>query len=113
VIEFATKALDLDCSHIKSLLNRAHAYETKEKPEEALEDYKKLLTVNPKDEAFFKQKILALEKKVEELNEKRKGEVLDNLKKLGNSVLKNFGMSLDNFKMEKNEGGSYNISFKQ
>ena len=36
------------------------------------------------------------------------------LKDLGNSVLGKFGMSLDNFKMDKDPNtGSYSINFKQ
>lgn len=112
-MEFTTKALNLDCSHTKSLLNRAAAYEVLNKPEEALEDYKKLLSTGFSDEGFVRQKIWKLEKAVEELNEKRKTEVLDGLKSLGNTILGKFGMSLDNFKFEKNESGSYNISMKK
>ena len=38
----------------------------------------------------------------------------DKLKELGNTVLGKFGMSLDNFKAEKDpETGSYSINFKQ
>ena len=104
----------IDCSHQKSLLNRSNAYESLDKPEEALEDYKKLLTVDgKKDEGLIRGKIYELEKKVEELTEKRKTEVFDGLKKLGNSFLGYFGMNLDNFKMDKNENGSYNISVKK
>ena len=114
VVEFTTKALTIDCSHIKSLLNRASAYEAQDKPEEALEDYKKLLTVDgKKDDGYIRGKVFELEKKVEQLTEKRKTEVMDGLKKLGNSFLGYFNMSLDNFKMEKNENGSYNISVKK
>ena len=50
---------------------------------------------------------------MDEINEKRKTEVIDGLKNIGNSVLGYFGMSLDNFKLEQGPGGGYNISFKQ
>lgn len=50
--------------------------------------------------------------KVDEINEKRKEEVMSGLKNIGNSVLGYFGLSLDNFKMEQGEGGGYNIQFK-
>ena len=40
--------------------------------------------------------------------------MLGKLKDLGNSVLGRWGMSLDNFKAEKDPNtGSYNISFSQ
>jgi hypothetical protein len=43
-----------------------------------------------------------------------KEEVLGKLKDLGNSVLSNFGMSLDNFKMDKDPNtGGYSIRFEQ
>ena len=71
------------------------------------------LNQNANEQVFFKGKIVEIEKKVAELTEKRKNEVFDSLKKLGNGILGHFGMSLDNFKMEQNQGGSYNISFKQ
>jgi hypothetical protein len=50
--------------------------------------------------------------------EKSSGECLcaraGKLKDLGNTVLGKFGMSLDNFKAEKDpETGSYSINFKQ
>lgn len=44
--------------------------------------------------------------------EKMKEEVLGNLKKAGNFILGKFGMSLDNFGMNQNQDGSYNIQFK-
>ena len=41
-------------------------------------------------------------------------EELGKLKELGNGILGKFGMSLDNFKAEKDPAtGSYNISFQQ
>ena len=52
-----------------------------------------------------------LQKKVDQLFEKRKTEVLGGLKNLGNTILGKIGMSLDNFKMNPNENGSYNISY--
>jgi hypothetical protein len=40
-----------------------------------------------------------------------KTEVLTNLKGLGNSLLGKFGMSLDNFKLNQNTDGTYNINY--
>ena len=51
---------------------------------------------------------------VAERQEKMKEEVMGKLKDLGNSVLGNFGMSLDNFKMDKDPNtGGYSIRFEQ
>ena len=46
--------------------------------------------------------------------EAQKEEMMGKLKDLGNSILGNFGMSLDNFKTVKDPAtGSYSISFDQ
>ena len=46
--------------------------------------------------------------------EAQKEEMMGKLKDLGNSVLGKFGLSLDNFKADKDPNtGSYNISFSQ
>lgn len=57
-----------------------------------------------------------LKKEVEDVSakefEKEKTEMLSKLKDLGNTVLGKFGLSLDNFKMQQNENGGYNIGFQ-
>ena len=51
-----------------------------------------------------------LEKKNEEKLNKLKDEALGKLKELGNTILGNFGMSLDNFQMNQDPStGSWNI----
>ena len=57
---------------------------------------------------FYRQR---LEKESAEKLEKMKTEALGKLKELGNSILGNFGMSLDNFKMQQDPAsGGWNIS---
>lgn len=80
--------------------------------EENILDYKKILELSPKEEKALRKR-KELEIKVQQLQEQRKDEVLKGLKDLGNTILGKFGMSLDNFKMQQNENGSYNIQFKQ
>ena len=80
--------------------------------DEALKDYQTVLTLDPRNVTANKA-VRELPAKIEERNEKMKAEMMDNLKKLGNMVLKPFGLSTENFKLEQNEGGSYNIQFNQ
>ena len=60
----------------------------------------------------MKNKIIPeLERLQKEKMEKMKDEVVGNLKTLGNSMLGYFGMSVDNFKMQQNPDGTYNINY--
>ena len=77
-----------------------------------MKDYQSVIELDPKNVAAHKA-VRDLPAKIEERNEKMKKEMMDNLKKLGNMVLKPFGLSTNNFKMEQNENGSYNIQFQQ
>jgi hypothetical protein len=43
--------------------------------------------------------------------EVKKQEMFGQLKNLGNNILGKFGLSLDNFKLNEQPGGGYNISF--
>ncbi len=45
--------------------------------------------------------------------ERMKDEALSKLKDLGNNILGKFGMSLDNFKVEKGEDGGYSVQMNQ
>jgi len=111
-IKNCTKAVELNPQYLKALLRRAEIYEETDKLDEALKDYQTVLTIDPRHVAANKA-VRSLPAKIEERNEKMKAEMIDNLKKLGNMVLNPFGLSTDNFKMEQNESGSYNIQFQQ
>ena len=72
-----------------------------------------LVELNPGN-AQAKANIRKWEPIVAERQEKMKEEMMGKLKDLGNSVLGHFGMSLDNFKMEKDPStGSYSIKMQQ
>ena len=72
-------------------------------------DYKRIAEEWP--ENSDKQRERDCEKRIAEDLEQKKDEMLGKLKDLGNSILGNFGMSLDNFKMEKNAEGGYSVQF--
>jgi len=111
-IKNCTKAVELNPQYLKALLRRAEIYEETDKLDEALKDYQTVLSMDPRHVTANKA-VRSLPAKIEERNEKMKAEMMDNLKKLGNMVLNPFGLSTDNFKMEQNETGSYNIQFQQ
>ena len=54
-----------------------------------------------------------LKTKSEAKFEQDKEEMVGKLKDLGNTLLGKFGMSLDNFNLEQQEGGGYAVNFKK
>ena len=102
--------------YAKALLRRMAAFEKQEKYEEALGDAKEALIneTKPSTKTEIQRHIKRLEKLYNEKMEKLKEETLGKLKDLGNSFLSNFGISLDQFKTEKDPNtGSYSVSFNQ
>lgn len=99
-------------NYVKAYIRRMSAYENTEQTELALKDAKKALELQPSN-----REISAHVKRLEKLEairmEKMKEETMGKLKELGNSILGNFGMSLDNFKAVKDPNtGSYSISYQ-
>lgn len=78
--------------------------------EEALADAHKIQELDPSFVGIGAT-ILELEKLKAEKFEKMKNEVIGGLKNLGNMFLGNFGMSVDNFKMQQNPDGTYNLQY--
>ncbi|KAK1746308.1 hypothetical protein QTG54_002915 [Skeletonema marinoi] len=89
------------------------AYEHIEDTEGALRDAKRAYELDPTN-AVARKNVARLQKIEEERLEKLKEETMGKLKDLGNSILGNFGLSLDNFAavQDPNTGG-YSISFNQ
>jgi len=110
VVEDCTEALALKEDYVKVLGRRMHSYEKLDKVEEALTDAKRIQEIDssyPKIAATVSRLQKAYDLKMSEM----KDEALGKLKDLGNSILGNFGMSLDNFKMEQDPStGSWNMS---
>lgn len=112
-IEDCTKAVELDDGYLKAYFRRAQLYEVTDKLDEALNDYKKVIEIDPLHrDALYATK--RLPDQIQERNEKLKAEMLGKLKELGNMVLRPFGLSTENFQMvqDPNTGG-YSINFKQ
>jgi len=99
--------------YTKAYMRRCTAYEQSDKTDLALADAKAAMQLDPTNK-LIQQTVRRLQKIEDERLEKLKTETLDKLKDLGNSILGNFGLSLDNFKAEKDPNtGSYSISFNQ
>lgn len=85
----------------------------RKKAAEKLEDWN-VAVQTAKDLNAPQAEIAALETKAKQKLEKDTAEMMDQLKGVGNSILSNFGLSLDNFKMEKDPTtGSYSVQMKQ
>lgn len=106
VVDDCTEALRLRPAYVKVLSRRKEAREALKDWRGALEDAREL---KQKPSELQRLQFLADEKE-----KKDRAEALDSLKGLGNSILSNFGMSIDDFAMEKDPNtGSYNISMKR
>jgi len=111
-------------TYVKALLRRAALYEkikdddddddgNNGNTEAALADAKRAQQLDPTNQQI-RALVKRLQKAEDERLEKLKAETLDKLKDLGNSILGNFGLSLDNFKaVQDPNSGSYSISFDQ
>jgi tetratricopeptide (TPR) repeat protein len=125
--------LDLDDKYEKAMLRRASALEGMEKIDDAMQggcrcervcctcftclsvcaDYEDILEQFPKHPVATAA-LARLKRGAAERDEKLKDEMMGKLKDLGNSLLGNFGMSLDNFEMKQDPAtGGYSINFKQ
>lgn len=111
----AAKDCDIDILlnplYSKAYVRRSLAYEKLDKTELALADGKKALELDPKN-ASLRKTVARLQKIEDERLEKLKEETIGKLKDLGNSILGNFGLSIDNFQTVQDPNtGSYSIQF--
>lgn len=110
------KALAYNPMHAKALWRRADAREALSKPREALEDLRALAKADAelgRSDSVMRG-IARLEPLAKRQQEAEMAEMLGKLKSLGNSLLGRFGLSTDNFKIDKDpRTGSYSIRFEQ
>ena len=110
-ISHLDSAIKLNPSYIKPYMHRSKAYAEQDNYDKAIEDIKSLLALEPlNDIALSTLKEYNEKNKVKQ--DKVKTEALGTLKDLGNKILGNFGISIDNFKMNQNQDGSYNIQYQ-
>jgi valyl-tRNA synthetase len=108
---FFDNALAQNPNFVKAQVNRAECNYQMQKYEECLNDYEDLLKKNPKFVNL--EKYQEVKRLHQQEFEKKKEEVMGQMKDLGNKFLGMFGMSVDNFKLNQSQNGGYNISFQQ
>eukprot|EP00889_Picochlorum_renovo_P007268 jgi/Picre1/34298/NNA_001771.t1 len=107
-------AIDLDPTYLKAYMRRATAFEHMEEYDRGLQDAKHILDSIDPSNAFARAYVTRVTPLAEKKQEQLKEEMMSKLKDLGNSLLGNFGLSLDNFKAEQDpETGSYSVKFSQ
>ena len=83
----------------------------------AEDDYKALAqlpTLPPQDNKIVQAALRSLPPRINAAKEKEMGDMMGKLKELGNGILKPFGLSTDNFKMDKDpKTGGYSMNFNQ
>ena len=110
-LESFSSALKLNDKYAKALANRMLLYNAKGDYIEAYDDFKRLKEIDQKlflNYAHMEGELCA---KAEVKKKEMTDEMLGKLKEMGNSILGNFGISLDNFKMIPNGQGGYSIQY--
>ncbi|RKF74996.1 Tetratricopeptide repeat protein 1 [Golovinomyces cichoracearum] len=83
----------------------------------AQEDYKVLSqmpNLSPEERGMIQRQMATLPARTKVAQDKEIGDLMGQLKNLGNGILKPFGLSTDNFKMQKDEKtGGYSMNFNQ
>jgi hypothetical protein len=117
-LQDCTIAILLNPQYTKAYIRRATIYEQRcrrprSNTELALQDMLTAQTLEPNNRTIATQ-VRRLQQLEQERMEQIKAETMSKLKDLGNSILSNFGLSLDNFQAQQDPNtGSYNISFSQ
>lgn len=113
-VDDCTAALAADKGNKKAYWRRADAREELHKYREALEDLRELCKLDAEiaRQAMVRQAVARLEPLAKKQQEEELREVLGKLKQFGNMVLGKFGLSTDDFKVEKDpQSGGYSLKF--
>eukprot|EP00760_Papus_ankaliazontas_P023241 PhM_4_TR19/c0_g1_i1/m.38610 len=110
-IPLLMRAIAHDEKYAKAYYRRAESYYAEENYSAAHADYTKCYEeLGMKGDADVYRKMQDSKAKMDEQTQKALGE----LKQLGNTLLGKFGLSLDNFKMEKDpKSGGYSVNFQK
>ena len=111
-LECFSQALKYNPTYSKALCNRMLLYNSKGDYLEALDDYNKLKEIDYNLWKNYSGMEYELQIKAENKKKEMTNEMLGKLKDIGNSLLGNFGISLDNFKMTPNGQGGYSIQYQ-
>lgn len=110
-LESFSNALKINDKYAKALANRMLLYNAKGDYIEAYDDFKRLKEIDQKLFSNYAHMEGELCAKAEVKKKEMTDEMLGKLKEMGNSILGNFGISLDNFKMIPNGQGGYSIQY--
>lgn len=107
------RALALKTPYPRVRCRRFWALRKTGKKNDALAELKKAIEEDPSLQELYAKELVEIQKEADEETEKLKAEALGQLKDLGNKFLGLFGLSTDNFQMQKNPDGGYSMQFKQ
>ena len=113
-VDDCTAALGANKRNVKAYWRRADAREALGKYREALDDLHELCKLDAElaQQQSVRRAVARLEPLAKKQQEEELREVLGKLKQFGNMVLGKFGLSTDDFKMEKDpQSGGYSLRF--
>lgn len=111
-LDMFSKSILFNQDNSKAIYQRLELNYQKGEYMEAQDDYNKLKSTNSKLLSEFKVSEYILNLKAEQKKKEMTDDMLGKLKDVGNSVLGLFGMNLNNFQMNQQPGGGYNIQYK-
>ncbi|OBT88294.1 hypothetical protein VE02_03421 [Pseudogymnoascus sp. 03VT05] len=118
--EAARRKTDIERIRSKALLRRARArsemggWSALGGAEEDYKELSKMSNLSPADRKVIQRQLILLPPRTKAAQEKEMGDMMGQLKQLGNGILKPFGLSTDNFQMVKDEkSGGYSMNFNQ